>query len=124
MTPQPRTRLPANVCVTLMQDPDGAVPAGGVFTYTLTVKNTGPGTAFDTGVRIPLDPNVEVLDFKSNDSSIFVDYVGDDAVSVLFHEMGNSTSAQAWIIARVRPEAADTTKMATHTSTALSCPTR
>lgn len=108
-SPVPRQR--ARVAVSLMQDPDGAIPPGGIFTYTLRVRNEGPGRADDTGVRIPLDPNVEVLDFHSDSLSIFVDYVGDDAVSVLFHGLENGQGGSAQIIARIRPTAPATLRI-------------
>ena len=43
------------VTVTLLQDPDQAVPPGGIFTYTIKVANHGPGWAYDTSVRILLE---------------------------------------------------------------------
>jgi streptogramin lyase len=105
-TPQGVRRLPANVCVALWQDPDKAVAPGEIFTYTLRVQNTGPGTAYSTGVRMDLDPNVEVLDFRSPDSRIYVDYVDDSAVSVRFQNLSSGSGTHAEIIARVRPGAA------------------
>ena len=94
-TPVTAPRLRASLCVTLMVDQDTAIAPGSIFTFTINVKSTGPGEAESTGVRIPLDSNLEVLDFHSGDSRIYVDYVGDDAVSVLFHDMGAGTSGSA-----------------------------
>jgi hypothetical protein len=105
-TPPGVRRLPANVCVALWQDPDHAVAPGDIFTYTLQVQNTGPGVAYSTGVRMDLDPNVEVLDFRSPDSRIYVDYVDATAVSVRFQDLGIGAATHAEIIARVRPGAA------------------
>jgi uncharacterized repeat protein (TIGR01451 family) len=102
----PVARQPAHVAVALQQDPDQAVAPGDLFTYTVRVRNDGPGTAFGTGVRIALDSSVEVLDFEPGESSSYVDYVGDDAVSVLFHTLDNGQAAQAQIVARMRPAAA------------------
>ena len=110
-TPVREVRQRASLCVNLMVDSDTAVAAGGIFTFTLTVNNGGPGDATNTGVRIPLDSNIEVLDFHSGDSSIYVDYVGDDAVSVLFHTLRAGAGESAQVIARVRPEAKDGTKI-------------
>ncbi len=105
-------RQPANLCVSLLQDPDTTLAPGQVFTYTIMAVNTGPGQAGDGTVRIPLDPNIEVLDFVSGSSNGFVDYVGDDAVSVVFRDAVNSPQgARAMIIARVRPTAPLNTKI-------------
>jgi hypothetical protein len=93
------------VTVTLLQDPDQAVPPGGIFTYTIKVANHGPGWAYDTSVRILLDPNVEVLDFVRSESNGYVDYLGADAVSVMFRHLEPVKGAQARIVARVRPDA-------------------
>jgi uncharacterized repeat protein (TIGR01451 family) len=107
----PEVRQRADVCLSLMVDADTAVAPGGIFTFTITVKNNGPGEAFGTGVRIPLDANLEVLDFHSDDGHIFVDYVGDDAVSVLFHDIGPGASGTAQVIAGVRSTATAGTKI-------------
>ena len=103
-TPGAHTPNRVNLCVSLRQDPDGAVPPGGVFSYTLTLANSG--TSGPVSVRIALDPNVEVLDFASVDGHSFVDYRGDDAVAVVFGAMDTGLTGQARISARVRPSAA------------------
>jgi hypothetical protein len=100
-TPGARRPDRVTLCVSLRQDPDGAVPPGGVFSYTLTLANSGaPGPV---SVRIALDPNIEVLDFTSLDGHSFVDYRGDDAVSVVFGGLDAGLTGQARIMARVRP---------------------
>lgn len=101
--PQQEPRSRADVCVSLLLDPDGVVPPGGVFTYTLVLKNSSAGDAVDTGVRIALDPNVEVRDFKAGGA--YVDYLGADAVSVRFGDLSRNAVYTAQIIAQVRASA-------------------
>jgi hypothetical protein len=110
-TPVPQVRRQANVTLSLLQDPDQMVAPGGIFTYTVKVTNHGPGWAYDTSARIMLDPNVEVLDFVSAESNGYVDYLGADAVSVMFRHLEPDEGAQARIVARVRPEAAANLKI-------------
>jgi hypothetical protein len=106
-TPTPLTGRPdAHVEVSLRQDPDGAVPPGGLVTFTISLQNAGPAEADGSSVRLPLDPNLEVLDFHSSDSRFYVDYLGEDAVAVRFHDLGVGRGGTAQIIARVRPTAA------------------
>jgi hypothetical protein len=104
-TPRPAEPQEARLGVSLSLDPDSAIPPGGILTFTLSVRNEGPGPAFGSGVRLPLDRDLEVLDFLSTNPRIFVDYVGDDAVSVLFHDLDSGVEGTARIIARVRPTA-------------------
>jgi hypothetical protein len=100
--PQSTVALPAHVLVSLMADGDTAVAPGDSFTFTVMVQNTGPGVARATGVRIPLNAGIEVTDFHGAFSSNYVDYVGDDAVSVLFHDLNPNTTSIVQIIAQVR----------------------
>ena len=101
--PQQEPRSRAAVCVSLLLDPDGAVPPGGVFTYTVVLKNSGAADAVDTGVRIALDPNVEVRDF--NAGGAYVDYLGADAVSIRFGDLSRNAVYTAQISAQVRATA-------------------
>lgn len=108
-TPKPATTpnpvQQADVCISLMQDPDRAVAPGGIFTYTLGVSNVGPGVASDAEASIGLDPNTEVLDFISPDKGSFVSYLSSTEVRVRFGDLGKNASASAKLIARVLPSA-------------------
>ncbi len=102
---RPTVRNDAHLCLSLREDPDGAVPPGGLVTFTLTLVNQGPGEADTSSVHLPLDPNLEVLDAHTSNPRIYVDYVGDDAVAVRFQDLGVGSGGTVQIIARVRPGA-------------------
>jgi hypothetical protein len=96
----------SHVRVSVTQNPDGSIPPGGLFTYSIKVENTSRDTASGTWVGLSLDPNVEVLDFHSGNPTIFVDYLGADSIHVRFHDVGAGDSATVQVMARVRPTAA------------------
>ena len=63
------------------------------------MAESGAGDAGDAGVRIALDPNVEVRDFHA--IGAYVDYLGADAVSVRFGDLNRNAVYTAQIVAQV-----------------------
>jgi hypothetical protein len=103
---RPAGRLDAHLCLSLRQDPDTAVPPGGIVTYTFALVNQGPGEGDAASVHLPLDANLEVLDAHTSNPRIYVDWVDDAAVAVRFHDLGVGAGGTVQIVARVRPNAA------------------
>jgi hypothetical protein len=99
-------QLAAQVQAKLTVNAPSALTPGAAFTYNLTLSNMGPGTAMNTVVTLPLNGNIAIDSFTSDDSAAWVQSMDSDAIVMQFGDMLAGSAATATIAAHVSSSSA------------------